>query len=61
MSTTKPHDLVRTPSGGTGTVVAILPRGEREVQLLDGTYLTIKASLLFLVRAAAPKPWRDFR
>jgi hypothetical protein len=30
------------------------------VQLINGTYITIRASLLFLVRAAAPKRWPDF-
>jgi hypothetical protein len=58
--TIKPRDLVRTPSGETGTVVEILPFGEREVQLLNGTYITIKAKLLHLVRAAAPKRWPEY-
>lgn len=60
MSTIKPNDLVRTPTGDTGIVVAILPFGEREVQLLNGTYLRIKASLLYLVRAGAPKRWPEY-
>lgn len=61
MSTIKPRDLVRTPSGDTGTCIEILPNGEREVQLLSGSFITIKASLLFLVRASTPKPWPDLK
>lgn len=60
MSTIKPRDLVRTPSGDTGIVVEILPCGWREVQLLNGTYVTLKASLLHLVRAAVPKRWPEY-
>jgi hypothetical protein len=60
MSTIKPRDLVRTPSGATGTVVQIMPCGEREVMLLNGTYITIKARLLYLVQAAAPKRWPEY-
>lgn len=35
----------------------ILPRGEREVALLNGPVITIRASLLYLVRVAPPLPW----
>lgn len=58
-STIKPRDLVRTPSGDTGTCIAILPNHEREIRLINGTYITIKASLLFRVRSAPPLPWPD--
>lgn len=61
MSTIKPRDLVRTPTGETGRCVAILPRGEREVQLLRGGYITLKESVLYLVRPAPPLPWPDFK
>ena len=60
MSMTKPRDLVRTPTGATGVVIEILPRGEREVFLLNGTYLRIRDSLLFIVRPARPQAWPDF-
>lgn len=59
MSTIKPRDLVRTPSGETGVCQEILPHGEREVLLLNGVLLTIKASLLYLVKAATPRPWQE--
>lgn len=59
MSTIKPRDLVRTPSGATGTCIEILPNGEREVQLLDGRVITIRAHLLYLVRRGVPMPWPD--
>jgi hypothetical protein len=59
MSTIKPRDLVRTPSGDTGICQDILPYGEREVLLLNGMLLRIKASLLYLVRAAKPRPWQE--
>lgn len=49
--------MVRTPSGATGFVEKILPFGEREVRLLNGELVTLKADLLFLVRAAIPRPW----
>lgn len=55
----KPRDLVRTPSGQTATVIAILPNGERELFLENGVYLTMRASLLYLVRAATPRRWPE--
>jgi hypothetical protein len=60
MSTIKPRDLVRTPSGATGTVLEILPHGVRLVQLLDGSYIELQVSLLYLVRVAVPKPWPEY-
>lgn len=62
MSTIKPRDLVRTPSGATGTCLEILPQGYRDVQLLNGGgVITIKASLLYLVRSAPALPWPDLQ
>jgi phage/plasmid primase-like uncharacterized protein len=39
--TTKPDDMVRTPSGSTGFVEAVLPNHERVVRLLNGEILTL--------------------
>lgn len=55
--TIKPDDLVRTPSGQTGTVTRINPDGSRDVALLNGGTLTLRPEVLYLVRAATPKPW----
>lgn len=54
---TKPDDLVRTPTGATGTIERILPGGRREVRLLNGELVELKADLLYLVRSAIPMPW----
>jgi hypothetical protein len=59
MSTIKPRDLVRTPSGATGTVVWINADGTREIQLLNGTFVALKPELLYVVRAAELKSWPD--
>lgn len=53
----KPRDLVRTPSGATGTVVDINPDGSREIELLNGERVSLLPRLLYLVRAAIPLPW----
>ena len=53
----KPGDLVRLPSGATGFVDCINADGSRDVRLTNGELVTIKARLLFLVRASVPKPW----
>lgn len=58
---TKPGDLVRTPSGGTGTVVTIHPDGSREIQLLNGTFVRLLPQHIYLVRAARPKPWPSYK
>lgn len=55
--TIKPDDLVRTPSGATGTVLRINPDGTREIQLLNGALVALRPEVLYLVRAAVPKPW----
>jgi hypothetical protein len=57
----KPDDLVRTPSGATGTVVAITRDGRRELRLLNGESVELRPALLYLVWAAEPKPWPDAR
>lgn len=59
--TTKPGDLVRTPSGATGTVLAINPDGSRELELLNGERVALLPALLYLVRAAVPKPWPEVK
>jgi len=53
----KPHDLVRTPQGDTGTVLEILPAGVRLVKLLAGRRVRLHVSQLFLVVASIPRPW----
>jgi hypothetical protein len=55
--TIKPDDLVRTPSGATGTVEDILPDGRRRVRLLDGERVELLPHLLYVVRSAVPRPW----
>lgn len=55
--TIKPGDLIRTPSGETGTVLWINTDGSREIELLNGTLVALRPEVLFLVRAAVPKPW----
>lgn len=59
--TIKPGDLVRTPSGATATVLEINPDGSRELELLNGQRLALLPGLLFLVRAALPRPWPSLR
>lgn len=54
----KPDDLVRTPGGRTALCLGINPDGSRELQdVLNGEQFSLMPSLLFLVRAAIPKPW----
>lgn len=55
--TIKPGDLIRTPSGETGTVLWINIDGSREIELLGGERVALLSALLFLVRAAVPMPW----
>lgn len=55
--TIKPDDLVRTPTGETGTVERIISGGRREVRLLNGQLVELKAHELYLVRSAIPMPW----
>lgn len=57
--TIKPGDLVRTPSGATGAVVDINADGSRELELLNGERVALLPVLLYLVRAAEPKPWAE--
>lgn len=54
----KPGDLIRTPSGATGTVVELNRDGSREI-LVKGELFAIRPQLLFVVRAAVPLPWPD--
>lgn len=56
----KPDDLVRTPSGRTGTVIRINADGTRTIKLLSGEVLDLLPATLFLVRAAVPRPWPSY-
>lgn len=53
----KPGDLVRTPSGATGTVESVNPDGSRELRLLNGDRLALKPAHLRVVRSAPVLPW----
>lgn len=53
ISTIKPRDIVRTPSGRTAKVIEILPRGFRLLEYLDDHEgVELHESLLFVVQSA---------
>ena len=56
----KPDDMIRTPSGRTGTIIRINSDGSRTVKLLSGELLDLMPAYLFLVRAAVPRPWPSY-
>ncbi len=59
MSTIKPRDLVRTPSGRTARVVDVLPGHRRLCQYEDnGQGVEILARLLQVVASAPVLPWK---
>ena len=58
MSTIKPRDLVRTPSGRTVVCIGINPDGSRELEdRLTGERFSMMPSLLYVVHSAKPRPW----
>lgn len=58
MSPIKPGDLVRTPSGATGTVVDLNRDGSRDI-VVKGEIFAIRPQWLVLVRPSLPRPWPD--
>lgn len=57
-TTIKPDDLVRTPDGRTAVCVDLNADGTRTLKdVITGHLFRMHRELLYLVRAATPRPW----
>jgi NMD protein affecting ribosome stability and mRNA decay len=60
LPTIKPGDLVRSRRGRDFICRGINADGSRELEdVLTGELLDMRPELLYLVRAAVPKPWPE--
>jgi hypothetical protein len=55
----KPGDMVETPTGRFGRVMAVVPGGRREIDYIDqdGGNVILRADLLRVLVSAKPRPW----
>ena len=60
LPTAKPGDMVETPTGRIGRVMAVVPGGRREIQYVDrnGGNVILRAELLRVRVVSTPEPWR---
>lgn len=58
--TAKLGDMVETPTGRMGRVMAVVPGGRREIQYVDrnGGNVILRAELLRVRVVSTPEPWR---